>query len=537
MEPVQGFSRLRVTDSPQEACQQQQSIPQDFYSQGDVFLPGGVRRPPPPRYPSPGGGDGRPGMHFNIGYAEDPNQGFRKVRPPPLYHAAVETQQRNSVYGAEGNLQKYASETSLLATQLTQKEGYQEYEGYYRGRSQSNVAYVSRPVNIPSRTKRAEDSQDSSMKTPSSFQHLNSAMRDQERSKPMAASTQVEAKFAHQKPHMVPRRLRQPEEGVSQGGGSQATLPIPIKNDFRSKSPSLDCYLNQSDLAMTFHRSFASKSPSTDCVTSEAAATSAASKAFAAKSPSVDTFLDRIDFRQSNFLRVNNVKHFRSKSPSLDAGVFLEAVRGGNYLEQQAGKSLFTRPHASLTVPEGKVELTSQQVEVGRIAENSLAPPPGSLERRPSAQSLPDLSGPALDDLCPVTGPSHVFDTADYSQVSFTASHHEQPVRQPPRDSFASSELNKTSSHDVPVTSAQEMNNLRARVNLRTSPNRDIPRCKSKQGSPVPRRYSCRPGGDGDVGKGPMLPGLERVLAPLDTQPVPGSSNLIVGRLNQNTGK
>lgn len=531
MEPVQGFSRLRVTDSPQEASQQQQSIQQDFFSQGDVFLPEGVRRPPPPRYPSPGGRDGRPGVHFNLGYEEDPSQGFRKVRPPPLYHEAVETQQRTSVYGAEGNLQKYASETSLLATQLTQKEGYQEYEGYYRGRSQSNVAYVSRPVNIPSRTKRADDAQDSSMKTPSSFRHLNSAMRDQERGKPMAASPQVEAKFAHQKPHMVPRRLRQSEEGASQGGASQATLPIPITNDFRSKSPSLDCYLNQSDLDMTFHRSFASKGPGA----SEAVATSAAGKAFAAKSPSVDTFLDRIDFRQSNFLRVNNVKHFRSKSPSLDAGVFLEAVRGGNYLEQQAGKNLFARPHASLTVPEGKVELTNQQVEVGRVAENSLAIPPGSLERRPSAQSLPDLSGPALDDLCPVPGPSHGFDAADYSQVSFTASHHEQPVRQPPRDTFAPSEINKTS-HDVPVTSAQEMNNLRARVNLRTSPNRDIPRCKSKQGSPVPRRYSCHPGGDGDVGKRPMLPGLEQVLAPLDTQPVPGSSNLIIGRLNQNTG-
>lgn len=522
MEPVQGFSRLRVTDSPQEASQQQQqqqqqSIPQDFYSQGEVFLPGGVRRPPPPRYPSPGGGDSRPGMHFNMGYTEDTNHGFWKVRPPPLYHEAVETQQRTSNYGAEGNLQKYASETSLLATQLAQKESYQEYEGYYRGRSQSNVAYVSRPVNIPSRTKRVEESQDSSMKTPSSFQHLNSVMRDQDRNKAMGSSTQGEPKIVHQKPHMVPRRQRQSEEGISQGGGKRATLPILIKNNFRSKSPSLDCYLNQSDLDMTFHRSFTSKSPSTDCIVSEAVPTTAPNKVFTSKSPSVDTFLDRIDIRQSNFLRVNNVKHFRSKSPSLDAGVFLDAVRGGNYLEQQTAKNLFARPHP---VPEGKVELTNQQVEVSRIAENSLGPPPGNLERRPSAQSLPDLSGPALDDLCPVTVPSQVFDTSDYSQVSFTTSHHEQSVRQQPRDSFTSSQLNKTSSHDAPVTSAEEMNNLRVRVNLRTSPSRDIPRRKR----------------DVTERKGHILPGLERVLPPLDTQPVPGSSNLIVGRLNQNAG-
>lgn len=561
MEPVQDFSRLRVTDSPQEGAKKTQAMSAEPYSPVgllQVAAPpqNSLQRPPPPKYPSgdslvgigvEGSGAGG-GLQLGAAYGNN-SQCYRKTRPPPEYHEAVGGLHRFTNYNPESNLQKFASETSLLTGLGGEKGGYpgREHEGH-RGRSQSNAACISRPLDIPTRTCPREDSLDSSMKTPSSFSQINSIFQQQSPHKAVS-TTQANPVLVQQKPRVLPRRLQQfRADAATQGpsGNPSVTLPIQIMNTFRSKSPSLDCFLNQRDLDLSFHRSYRSKSPSTDCIVSEANVTTTSSKIYPCKSPSVDTCLNRVaglgevnlshsscrkqEGRQtSSYLRVNSAKHFRSKSPSLDAGVFLEAVRGSSHLELP-GKFYFSRPLTNTTLTEVKAESTEQQVSAGRSGDSSLLiPAPGTLERRPSAQSLPDLSGPTLDDLCPITGPSPTsnlrpFSPPTYTQASFTTTQERHPSELQAAEYPAPSLTSKTSSQHLPEANDSGLEGLRSHHNLRASPSRDIPRIKGH------REHE-------DLAKRPLLPGLERVLSPLETRPVAGSSNLVVSRLSDNTGQ
>ncbi|XP_042220439.1 uncharacterized protein LOC121865190 isoform X2 [Homarus americanus] len=575
MEPVQDFSRLRVTDSPQEGGKKSQASSSDLYPRVGLLQPGGpahrphsndFQRPPPPKYPS---GDSHSGVggraaggvvHLEPDYTDN-TRDYRKARPPPQYHEAVSGLHRFTHYNPESNLQKYASETSLLrggGGGGRERVPGREQEGH-RGRSYSNVASVSRPLDIPARPRPQEHSLDSSMKTPSSFTDINSIFQQQQQqpSHKGVSTTKANPVVIQQKTQMMPGRSQPFREDVTQGprGNPPLTLPIPIMNNFRSKSPSLDCYLNQRDLDLTFHRSYRSKSPSIDCIVSEAV-TSTSSKIFASKSPSVDTYLNRIanpgepslsqfsgrdqDFRSTgNYLSVHSAKHFRSKSPSLDAGVFLEAVRGGSQFELPGNRTYPHRPFASTTLTEAKIESTDQ-VQVGRNGDNSLMiPPPGALERRPSAQSLPDLSGPALDDLCPITGPSTTltsrpFSPPTYTQAPFTAPLNHQTSHLQAAQYTSPTLTSKTTSQHLPETSTSVTKSLRSRPSIQTSPSREIPGIKREQDSPPPPYPRHRP--PGDMAKGPLLPGLDEVLPPRETRPIAGCSNLVVSRLSDNTG-
>nr|XP_045621614.1 uncharacterized protein LOC123772465 isoform X2 [Procambarus clarkii] len=532
MEPVQDFSRLRVTDSPQEGLQKTHVTSGKVYSSIGRSQSQGVshttqsnlQRPPPPNYPSEephlNVGDVARGRTSGIPTESYSSQGYRKSRPPPLYHEAVSNLNRMNSYNPESNLQKFASETSLLKG-IGEEERYPsvEPEGY-RGRSHSNAACISRPLDIPKRSRPHEHTLNSSMKAP--FSHLNSIFQQQPSLKG-ASSTEANTVMVQQKSQMIHRSQQFRDEQRQRG-----SLPIPIRNNFRSKSPSIDCIVSESINATS-------------------------SKFFASKSPSVDTCLDRIlnpcdanfshaswrdqDIRGTNHLTVHSAKHFRSKSPSLDAGVFLQAVRGASHMEYPGDKQYSQRPLANTTLSEFKVESVGQGA-ASRSGDNSLSnPSPGGLERRPSAQSLPDLSGPALDDLCPITGPSAACNTRPFSPPTYTTSHYSPQGHQSQlhTEGYTSPLLtSKITSQHLSKTTNTERQRFPSRPSLQTSPSRDIPGAKGDQTSPPPPYSRHRT--QGDASKGSLLPGFERVMPTLETRPVVGNSNLVVSRLSSNTG-
>lgn len=554
MEPVQDFSRLRVTDSPQDgSAAKNQAIPDGLYPQSKLFAPSARPNRPHSNFHSrvttckfgfgsalSAGANNLPvnntsNVQITSGFTDDLSN-FKKLHPPPQYHEAVDNLHRFSL-NPESSLQKYASETSLLWSQTGQNEGYEETEqDCRRGRSQSNAAYISCPLDIPTRHQEVNECLDSSMKTPSSFSDLNLAFPHQTVPVTRAAT---DSSF-YQKPHLVPRRSRNHRDG-SQGpsGNSLASF----KSQIRSKSPSLECFLNQGNLDLTFQQSYRTKSPSIDCIGTQS--NTYGSSAFAPKTTSTDTHRNRtsqatetpavpipsfsrnLDILQSgNSLTVHKAKHFRSKSPSLDAGVFLEAVRSGNYLEPQTSGLSFLRPLASLTVPEIKNESDKNQDNT------SLIPAPGSLERRPSAQSLPDLSGPALDDLCPVTV---------FSSQSTSARPFENQNCNP--KSFATSG-GQTDLGDYPTLSSQRTKPIftTGETEIRQQPQRDlrsscdqsIPSMTINRSSPTPG-YKHKRDSSG-LRDESLLPGLDQTIPPLDSQPIPGNSNLVISRLSQNAG-
>ncbi|XP_053650690.1 uncharacterized protein [Cherax quadricarinatus] len=542
MEPVQDFSRLRVTDSPQEGSKANPVTSGTLYSpvgqlqsRGAPHRPqNNLHRPPPPNYPSSDSLLNTVDMAREISRARTESynsQGYRKSRPPPKYHEAVSGLHRFNNYNPESNLQKFASETSLLRGVGTEdKYPGREQEGH-RGRSYSNAACISRPLDIPGRTRTHDHNFDSSMTTPS-FSHLNSTFQEQHSHKGVR-TTEANSVIVQQKPQIM-QRSRYREDSTQEPRTSLLpSLPIPIKNNFRSKSPSIDCIVSEAGGA-------------TSC------------KFFTSKSPSVDTCLNRIsnpgdaniphvswreeDVRRSNCLTVHSAKHFRSKSPSLDAGVFLEAVRGGSNIEFPGNKPFSQRPLVNATFSELRVDSMGQTV-VGRGGDNNtlVTPLPTGLERRSSAQSLPDLSGPALDDLCPITGPSTAcnsrpFSPPTYTQVPYSASHQHQPphLQEYTRKISSSSQLPETTDSE----------RYRTRPSLQSPPNSNI---KSEQDSPPPPYPRHRTLGDSAKGQLPglerVIPSLERVLTSLErglpsmeTRTVAGSSNLVVSRLNDNTG-
>ncbi|XP_068244732.1 LOW QUALITY PROTEIN: uncharacterized protein [Palaemon carinicauda] len=554
MEPVHDFSRLRVTDSPQDSsAAKPQVIPDGLYPQGKSFAPSAPHRPlgdfhnrvTTGKY----GGFGSAlsagrntsvnttrNVQMTSAFSDDLSN-FKKLHPPPQYHEAVDSLHRFNI-NPESSLQKYASETSLLWSQTGQNERYAETEqDCRRGRSQSNAAYISRPLDIPKSHPEVNECLDSSMKTPSSFSDLNLPFPQQT----MPATRPVTDSNFHQKPHLVPRRSRNHRDG-SQGpnGNSLASF----KSQMRSKSPSLECFLNQGNLDLTFQQSYRTKSPSIDCIGTRN--NTYGNTSFAPKSTSIDTHLNRVsqpaetpavpipnlsrnqDIQQSgNSLTVHKAKHFRSKSPSLDAGVFLEAVRSGHYLEPQTSGLSFLRTLNSHAVSEIKNEPEKNPDNTFSI------PIPGSLERRPSAQSLPDLSGPALDDLCPVT----VFSSQSTStrQVDNQNCH---------RKIFATSggqsdlggyaTLSSQSSKPIFSTGDTEIRRPPQNRVLRSSCDQSIPLMTINRASPSPS-YKHQQDGSA-LRNDSLLPGLDQAIPPLESQPIPGNSNLVISSLRQNSG-
>lgn len=259
--------------------------------------------------------------------------------PPPLYHEAVGVLQRVPAPTPDtACLQKYASETCLLAGAGGGAVGGAGESGR-RGRSQSNAALLrSPPRDIPAPRRPA--------------------------------------------PHCAPRLDALPPHR-HEAPAAAPCRPLPILTTPAPRRPSLDC-------------------PALTTPLHARAATPALS---VARSPSLDACLHTLGTAPwahlphhqegagegagaggTELLSVGTGvgKAGRSKSPSLDSGVFLEAVQ------------------AAPTPPPPAPRRPSYPAHEAALVGEALAPPaPGSLERRPSAQSLPDLSGPALDHLCP----------------------------------------------------------------------------------------------------------------------------------------
>ncbi|XP_050690146.1 uncharacterized protein LOC126982242 isoform X1 [Eriocheir sinensis] len=266
--------------------------------------------------------------------------------PPPRYPEVAGGPPRPAAPAADlAGLQKYASETCLLGgwgwggrpPQQDQQEG-------GRGRSQSNAALLrSPPRDIPAPRRPA--------------------------------------------PHEAPLYLDTLRGSkASAPPPPQASRPIPIVTAPPPRRPSLECRRAPSPSP--------GPGPASLTLGTHACPAGPPGRIFVSRSPSVDACLHQLGGGApwppqeqdeggggGGLLGVVScAKPFRSKSPSLDSGVFLEAVQAGP------------------APPRGPATHALLEVEGG-------AGGGGGLERRPSAQSLPDLSGPALDDLCPA-GPS-----------------------------------------------------------------------------------------------------------------------------------
>ncbi|CAL4083062.1 unnamed protein product [Meganyctiphanes norvegica] len=485
LEPVQGLSRLRVTESPQRpqshdshgqssdspaygTCKtvaqyppsSQRSVKKQSHFQFPVALQDNTEQYLLGQQRNDCCGQYQP-SNYSLSLSEQQQQGLPpkyQIRPPPKYHEAVSDLQR--IREGDGSLQRYSSDTSLQIGQRNQHNNQPTQRVSSLFNVSSDVQAASRPLDIPMPRNFQQDSTDSSMKTPSSF---------------------------------LDER------------------PMPLKSLHRTKSPSLDCFYSQYDNQAFVHHYQRPKHTNLDCPEMNTTLTVPGGRIYRAKSPSIDSYLDKIACnvvepprdrvactlddtaryqggyrRSSNLLQVNNFnKPFRSKSPSLDAGIFLEAVRNSQQDSER---------------------LDNENVD-------SLVPPPASLERRPSAQSLPDLSGPALDDLCPVTLSPPVCNR------SFNLTYQQANEQRPPESTYSSTFTTKSlSMKDSGGTSGgtlimEEMKVPPPRV--RSSPARSIPGVKLEE---------------------PLLPGLDSVIPPIDSRPVPGSPNLIVTRMHRQTG-